>query len=721
MKKVFTSILILASFLCNSQTTIIEKIDTIVSSQIDDNDPSLFVGIVKDGAIIYERYLGLASLQHQIKADEASRTNIASVAKQFTALCILKLHLDATLNLEDDIRTYLPTVYPNIKETIKIRHLINHTSGIRDYADLMSIQMEPWWSRVGLDNDDVIELLEKQENLNFTPGSEYAYSNSNYTLLTKIVEKASKKSFHKYSKELFESLGMKNSSFLKNYMAVLPNQVLPYSDWGDGIWQQFPMITNLYGDGFLFTTLKDQLLFEQALQNAQRTNNELLIQSQLPIPNSEITTYGFGLELTNRLNYKSVHHSGGTGSYHAQIARYPEEGLSIFVMSSNSTLWSGGIADQIANIILPKKEIPMVEMDFESLSLGDALSSESLKGTYTTVDRGIIIKIFEEDGKIKYQRGNNNPFTLIEEKTNLYVFEDSPASKIGFNQPIGEPINFTLYLTGQEPRFHTKLPNTNLNAYELEVYTGHYENEELDVSFEIFKKDNTLFIKQQGRKRTPEITLLTPSYLLVSDYKLTIQRDSFNRINEILLAINRVKNIRFIKKTSKEFQPIIPTDNGSIQVTTINSKGSGSSILLTKNYENGNEIWSKQYGGKSYDKANSIINTKDGGYLLVGSTSSFGNGNYDVYVIKVDAKGKEQWSTSYGDFYNEYGNIAQETETGYIIKGTKQECKSNNLALTNNCKTNVWVITIDKKGKKLSDTIQEEIKEKESYQKDWHK
>ncbi|GGG40881.1 hypothetical protein GCM10011344_47160 [Dokdonia pacifica] len=721
MKKIITPILILLSFISIAQTIATDKIDAIVSSKIEANDPSLFVGVVKDGVIVYEYYNGLTSLQHQVKATKTSRSNIASVAKQFTALCILQLSIEGSLSLEDDIRTYLPNLYKNIKEPIKIRHLINHTSGIRDYPDLMGVQRNPWWRRVGIDNDDVIELLEKQEDLNFAPGSDYTYSNSNYTLLTKIVEKVSGINFHDYSKQLFERLGMKNTSFLKNYMAVMPNQVLPYSDWGDGVWQQFPMLTNLYGDGFLYTTLKDQLIYEQAVQNAQKTNNQLLIQSQLPIPNSEITSYGFGLELTNRLNYKAVHHSGGTGSYSAEMVRYPEERLSIFVMSSNSNVWSGGIADEVANVLLPKKEVEITQTDFENLTLGDPLSLEAFTGTYATADENIIITIFEEDGKIKYQRGNNNPFILIKEKENLYTFEESSDAKITFTRTTGQPIDLTLYLPGAAPRHHTKLINKSLNSYELDAYTGHYENTELDVAFEIFRKNDALFIKQTGRKQTSEITQLTPSFFLVSGYKLKVQKDAFNRVREILLTTNRVANIKFVKKTSLEFQPIIPTDNGSIQVTTIASKGKGSNILLTKNYENGNEIWFKQYGGSSYDKANSIIDTKDGGYLLVGFTSSYGNGNYDVYVIKVDAKGKEQWSATYGDFYNEYGNFAEETETGYIIKGTKQECKSNNLALKNNCKTNVWEITIDKKGNQLSDSVQEEIIEKPAYQKEWHR
>ena len=97
------------------------------------------VGVEKDGDIIYESYRGMANLQHQVKTDEQSRSNIASAAKQFTALCLLKLSSDGKLSLEDDIRKYLPTFYPAIKSKIRIRHLINHTSGVRDYTLLIEI------------------------------------------------------------------------------------------------------------------------------------------------------------------------------------------------------------------------------------------------------------------------------------------------------------------------------------------------------------------------------------------------------------------------------------------------------------------------------------------------------------------------------------------------------------------------------------------------------
>lgn len=701
MKKVILtlSLLISTSFFAQEQKN---QIDSIIDSKLSNKDPGLLVGVVKDGKIFYQSYKGLANLQHNIKVDENSRSNIASTAKQFTALMVLNLALNGKLDLEDDIRKYLPNLYPNVIEKIKIRHLINHTSGIRDFYDLMSIQQEPWWRREGLDNNDAIELLEKQKDLAFNPGTRYMYSNSGYILLTRIIEVTSGEKFHDYSGKFFKNLGMNNTSFLKNYMYVIPNQALPYSDWGDGVWQQYPMITNLYGDGFLFTTLRDQLIFEQAIQNANFNNNVLLIKSQQPIPSSEITTYGYGLELEDRLNYKSVHHSGGTGSYHSQTIRFPEENLTVFVMSNNSKLWSGAIADEIAQLFLPKKEIEAT-YDSRLKNLSNDILTSDIIGQYLS-SGDYLIRIEEKDDILTWRNGNNNPIELKKETQSLYSLVYNSKIKIGFLKD-----KLILCYPSGKLLEYSKIPKKEVTLSDLESYEGQYYSSELDVDFTLMLKDKKLIIAIDGWDESHEVEILNPNELLVFDYILKIERDQFNRVVGIRLTTNRVLNNKFTKKTNLKFQPKIETENGSIQVTTIGSKNRDSSdILLTKNYENGNEIWSKQFGGNSYDKANSILEIKDG-YLIVGSTSSYGEGNYDMYVIKTDKKGHKVWQNTYGGFYNEYGYSAELTKKGYLIKGTVQNCE-NNTDINRKCTSNIWFVSIDKNGKELSNEILEEIK-----------
>lgn len=701
MKIIITLLTLLISISLHAQEQV-KQIDSIVNSKLSSDAPGLFVGVVKDGKIIYEGYKGLASLQHNVKADANSRSNIASTAKQFTALMTLNLALKQKLSLEDDIRKHLPKLYPNVKDKIKIRHLLNHTSGVRDFYDLMSIQQEPWWTREGLDNDDAIELLEKQEDLAFKPGSRYMYSNSGYTILTSIIEVASGEDFHEYSGKFFKNLGMNNTTFLKNYMYVIPNQALPYSDWGNGVWQQYPMITNLYGDGFLFTTLKDQLVFEKAIQNAKFNNNRLLIESQKPIPNSEITTYGFGLELENRLNYKSVHHSGGTGSYHSQTIRFPEEKLTVFVMSNNSNLWSGEIADNIAKLFLPQKET-VISYDKRLENISNDVTTSQILGQYLSPEN-YLIRIEENNKKLTWRNGNNNPIALIKEEQNLYNISYDSKTKIGFYND-----ELILFYPSGKTSVYSKIPKEEVSLIDLESYVGQYYSRELDVEFSINYINDKLTISLNGWDDAQDLEVLNRNELLVFDYILKIERDQFNRVTAILLTTNRVLNNKFIKKTNLKFQPKIKTKNGSINVTTISSRdGNSSQILLTENYPNGNEIWNMQYGGKSYDKASSILATDDG-YLIIGSTSSYGKGNYDMFVIKTDKKGKKIWQNTYGEFGNEYGYSVEKANSGYIVKGTTQKCSSNSDVFNRNCTTNVWYVSIDENGNEISNEILEEL------------
>ncbi len=681
-----------------------EAITKILDQYSNDDSPGLAVGIVKDGKVIFEHYLGLANIEHKIKVDKNTRFNIASTAKQFTALMILQLSLEEKLDLEDDIRKYVPSLYPKVKEEIKVRHLLNHTSGIRDYVFILEMMNNAYWRQIGMDNDDVIELLEKQEELVFKPGSRYSYSNSGYTILAKIIEKVSGKKFNDYSKAFFEELGMNETSFVKRYMGVIPHRADSYSDWGDGIWLSTPSVTKFNGDGFLYTTLRDQLVYEQLVQRASRDNNILLIKSQQPIPNSEIKTYGFGLELDNRLDRVAQYHSGSTFGYHSHTNRFPEEKLSVFVMSNNGKIWSGDIADEIAAVLLPDVE-PEEVYDGRFDERLNNTEQPQVAGQYISPS-GSLIRIVEEQGKTYWRRANRSPIEIIPERKNTYYISYNAQEKIVFYQD--ELVVF--YPTGKTDTYQrsTDLP---ASFADLQGFVGTYYNSELEMNFELkLTEKNKLKILFSNREREREVEVLNRNELLASNFTLKVQRDQFDRATDILVTLNnRARNNRFRKKTNLTFQPKIETGNGSIQVTTIGSRdGKASDILLTKNHPNGNEIWFKQFGGSSYDKASSILATEDG-YLIIGSTSSYGNGNYDMLVIKTDKKGNKQWQKTYGGFYNEYGYTAEETEEGYLIKGTKQNCTSNSDVFNRECTTKIWFVVVDKRGKKLSDQLLEEI------------
>ncbi|MDT7831500.1 serine hydrolase domain-containing protein [Flavobacteriaceae bacterium S356] len=707
MKKFVT---LMAFFLANftiAQEDLFKKIDAIIASEIKKDGPGVMVGVVKEGKIIYEKYRGLANIEHKVKIGKKTRSNIASTAKQFTALMILQLSLEQKLRLEDDVRKYLPFLYPKIKEKIKIRHLINHTSGIRDYVDLMNLQNRIWWKQVGLDNGDILELVEKQEDLGFTPGSKYSYSNTNYNILAIIIEKVTKKKFTTYSQNFFKELGMDDTEFIRRYLQVIPNKAYAYSDWGYGELFRSAFVTKTSGEGFLYTTLKDQLKFEQAVQNASHNNNLLLIKSQLPIENSEIKTYGFGLKLENRLGRKAVHHDGATLAYNCQTLRFPKEKLTVFIMSNNGNIRSDLMANNIAKVFLPESKR---KVKYNDRFYASSESNETVKivDQYKYPDGEKTVEIIEKEGKKYWSKGS---FTLemVLQKKNSFSFANHPKMRIVFYKD--EMVEY--YPSGKTMSYkrNTVPP---VSFMDLEGFVGVYYNGELEIGFQLkLSKKNQLKLKFLNDKTFKRVKVYNRADLLFdNNIFLKTQRDQFNRVTDIILTHGRAKNIRFKKKSNLKFQPKIATEKGSIQVTTISGSRNGdpSDILLTKNYANGNEIWSKRFGGKSYDKGNSIIATDDG-YLIVGATSSFGNGNYDMFVVKTNKKGKLQWQQSYGGFYNEYGYTAEKTSNGFLIKGTLQQCTSNTDVFNRKCSTNVWVVSIDEKGKELSNTVLEEIKE----------
>ncbi len=692
MKRLLLLTALLFSLTIASQSPI-NQIDSIVNSKIGADDPALFVGVIKDGAIIYKHIKGLANLQHQVPANEDTRSNIASTAKQFTALMILDLAQKGKLNLEDDIRKYIPGLYPKVEEAIKLRHLLNHTSGINDYCDLMGMQQDPWWRRVGLDNEDVIKFTMQQEALAFAPGSTYEYSNTGYNLLAKVVEVTVEKDFHSYSEQFFQALGMLQTTFLKSYMQVIPNLALPYSDWGDGVYQQFPMLTSTFGEGFLYTTLDDQLRFEQLLQNAEEDGNKLLLASQRPIPNSKRQTYGFGLELTDWNNHPAVHHAGGTGSYGSQVIRFPEERLTIFVMSSNSRVWTSGLADEIALTLLPAKE-QVLAYDAKLEAVPQEQLEKQFVGQYYDVSDQLV-RIVEEDGQLYWKRGTQNGISISQEGENLYHTNYDEQLKIAF---FGNEI--TLFYPSGKTVSYTRMEIPQPSQADYEGYAGAYYSEALDVRFDItWEKDELMITIDGRRKRGPwSMKTINRDEFHLNGYIFRVERDPFDRVVGMSVSLNRARNVKFVKKSNLKFQPQIATTDGSIQVTTINSKkGNSSDILLTKNYPNGNEMWYRIFGGSSWDKASSIVATEDG-YLIVGSTSSYGEGNYDMYVIKTDKAGKKLWQNTFGEKMNEYGYTAEVTEKGYLIKGTIQHCENDVF----DCTTNVWMVYIDKEGNELS-------------------
>lgn len=177
---------------------------------------------------------------------------------------------------------------------------------------------------------------------------------------------------------------------------------------------------------------------------------------------------------------------------------------------------------------------------------------------------------------------------------------------------------------------------------------------------------------------------------------------TFIRRNSVLLlAFAGIISTYFTwNQTEKTFLPAF--DDFTVTLETINCGAETEcDIFLTKSDKTGKILWQKTYGGTSYDKAGQVIRTWDKGYLIVGSTSSFGKGNYDILLIKLTTDGEVEWQETYGGFFNEYGYYVSTIPTGegFEIEGSQQTCSTPNVS--NDCKDSIWKFQVDNNGEQI--------------------
>ena len=554
MKYIFSIALIISAIVtknyAQSESLDLVAIKALIADQSQANARGLEVGIVHNQEIVLEWYGGLASLEHNAAVDSKTRFNLASVAKQFTALMILDLEGKGKLDLNSDIRDYFPELFPEIKLPITLQQLLNHTSGIRDAYDLMSIQGDPWWKRPGLDNQDVFKLLTQQNSLNFNPGEAYMYSNSGYTLLALIIEQISQKPFIDFAESWFKDLGMNSTGFTDNYMAVVPNKAFPYSDWGNGIWQAYPMLTNLNGDGFLFSTLRDQLYWEQLLQSEAGLGNSVIKKSQNPIENSVASHYGYGVEHNKLYGKNSVNHSGSTGSYGARFIRFPEQNLAIVVMSNNSNIWVEGLANQIAKTLVqnPNNTEQLAYATMPEV-IGNTPVLEQTLGTYKLEGDGTVIEIVRLGDDLYREIEGTDPVRLIPVRGNVYVYETIPDLKLAFvpNANGEGEYDFKLYHPTIATRLATRQPYLDLSPNLLEKANGTYYNQELDVEFSLRYSQEDMF-QVSLQDDSFNATWIAPGSIQMGNYLIQANYNATGEITSFSLNYTRIQGLLFTRK-----------------------------------------------------------------------------------------------------------------------------------------------------------------------------
>jgi CubicO group peptidase (beta-lactamase class C family) len=328
-----------------------DRIDKIFA-RWNDKTPGCAAGVSVKGRPALEKAYGMADLEHGVANKADTIFEAGSVAKQFTAAAVLLLVRDGKLSLDDPARKYLPEL-PDYGSPLTVRHMLQHTSGLRDWGEVASLAGWPRTTRVHT-HAHVLDIVSRQRSLNFPSGTQWSYSNTGYNLATVIVARVSGKPFAAFSDErIFRPLGMTRTSWRDDYTRVVKDRAIAYTDRGGEFRQNMPF-ENVHGNGGLLTTVGDLLRWNENAVTQKVGDAEFLRIQHEPGRFNDGTahTYAMGLTIGEFRGVKEVAHSGSTAGYRAHLMRFPDQPVSVTVLCNVSSGAATQYAEAVAAVYL---------------------------------------------------------------------------------------------------------------------------------------------------------------------------------------------------------------------------------------------------------------------------------------------------------------------------------------------------------------------------------
>jgi len=534
------------------------QVDKVFEKWDKSDSPGCALGVYRDGQIIYKHGYGMANLNDDVAITPATVFHVASMSKQFTAASIVLLAQQGKLSLDDDVLKYIPEL-PDFGERITIRHLVHHTSGLRDQWSLLGLA---GW-RYSLDlitDDDVMSVMTRQKDLNFKPGEKHVYCNTGYTLMGLIVKRVSGMSLREFTaKNIFEPLGMTHTHFRDDHAEIVKHNALGYAQEDKN--KPFRLsVTNFdtVGATSLHTTVEDLQLWDENFYDP-RVGGPAFLQQMLErgkLNNGEQLDYAFGLVVGKYKGLPTVDHAGGDAGYRSDMTRFPEQHFSAAVLCNAADTNPSALVRQVADILLAKdiKTPESTPAKETAKSSGAPLSAEqmaALAGIYWNREDDDFHKVLVKDGKLQINVGGDEFHTL------------KPAGETGFHVaevPWGDQVEIRfLPASSEKPRrleqsFGGEKPDIfeaatafTPSGRELSEYVGAYVSEEIDPVYRIVLQDGNLSLTRLKNKAET----LRPAVrdVFTGDIgTLRFARDSRQRISGLVLNAGRIRNFRFEKR-----------------------------------------------------------------------------------------------------------------------------------------------------------------------------
>lgn len=513
-----------------------ERVDEIFARWNSNTSAGCAVGVVKDGLVVLEEAYGMADLEHDVPNTPETIFEGGSLSKQFTAAAVVLLALDGKLTLDDDIREYVPEL-PDYGHTITLRHLMTHTSGLRDWGSVASIS---GWGREqrSHDHDDVLDILSRQTALNFVPGHEYSYSNSGYNLLAIVVDRVSGMPFADFSMErIFQPLGLRNTQWRDDYHRIVPGRSSAYSATGDG-WEINRPIEHVHGNGGILTTVGDLGIWAQALEDGRLGGSEFvrMMHETGRLNDGSDIVYAGGLRVEPYRGVRSVTHTGSTAGYRAFLGRYPDQGLSVAMLCNASNAPTSGNGTAVAQVYLgdaveeptPNRAVPAGSVGPVDRLTG--LFADPVTGSTMTVgargDGSLTIdgRVMVRTGVLEFAPTNGARRFVFDESLQGFEVEDWQYS---------------------QQRYWRVDGSWSPSAAELAGFTGTYHSDDAETTYRVSVEDGALVVWQRPDDERRLEPIYDDAFAMGGGRVVRFRRDAAGDVVALSLSLGRVYDMRF--------------------------------------------------------------------------------------------------------------------------------------------------------------------------------
>ncbi|SEJ84597.1 CubicO group peptidase, beta-lactamase class C family [Dyadobacter sp. SG02] len=537
------------------------KTDSLFKEWNKPGMPGAAVGVVHGGKLVYARGFGEADVETGAKIGPETIFHVASVSKQFTAYAIVLLAEQGKLSLDDDIRKHIPEV-PDFGKTITIRHLLNHTSGLRDQWNLLV--MAGWQLDDVITKQHVMNLVTRQKELNFEPGSAFAYCNTGYTLLAEIASRITKQPFAYWmERNVFKPLGMKNTQFFDNQEGIVKGRAYSFHRTpgaiGPTMFSKSILSYGNVGATSLFTTVNDLALWINNFRNPQVGSPAIMKQmlERGRLTKGDTLPYASGLIHGKYKGLSYYGHDGADAGFRSSLLYFPKEDYGFIVLSNQ------------AEFNPPKKNLEMADLYLSSFIKEDKPAAAAPKpagayafdstlfrayaGSYSLNEApGFVLK-FWRDGNNYYTQGTGQPSAaMFPSSDSTFFLKVVEASVIFHKGKDGKVNRITLKQNGDHPG--TRVDAQETTSTDLAQFTGQYYSPELETIYTIIQKDNALKIKhihhgEADLKIVGKDKLNTPWWFVQN---IEVARNPSGAVTGIKVSNGRVANLWF-KKLPDDF------------------------------------------------------------------------------------------------------------------------------------------------------------------------